>query len=412
MSCVHYQNNELYIEQMSLRDIAAKFGTPSYVYSKSILENNWHAFDKAMHKLNHQICYAVKANSNLAILNLFARLGSGFDIVSGGELERVLLAGGDPNKIVFSGVGKTSEEISRALDVGIYGFNVESEQELNRIQVIAEQKSKVANISLRVNPNINPNTHPYIATGLYENKFGIELDQVLPLAAQISHVSSLKLTGITCHIGSQITEMPPFVEAAECLLNIYQQLKKLGLHMQHLDIGGGLGIRYREEEPPTMVEYAEILTERLRHYPIKFLFEPGRVLVADAGVLLTKVEYIKQTAHKNFAIVDAGMNDLLRPALYGAWQEIQPVQKYAGTEMDYDVVGPVCESADFLGKNRKLVISAGDLLVVEQAGAYGFCMSSNYNTRGRAAEILINGTEMTCIRSRETIQDLLRHEMD
>lgn len=410
MPCFHYHDGELYIEKISLKKVAEKYGTPCYVYSRATLESNWRNVNTAFNAIPHRICYAVKANSNLAILQLFAKLNSGFDIVSRGELERVIAAGGDPHKIVFSGVGKTQYEIESAIRANIYCFDVESEPELARLASIAKQLATPINIALRINPNINPRTHSYISTGLNENKFGIALQDVIPLAQQLSSGSALRLIGLASHIGSQITELQPLLLAVDKLLEIYHQLKELSIHLQHINIGGGLGINYKNEQPPTILDYAQALQQKLAGYPLEIIIEPGRYLVGNAGVLLTRVEYLKPAHPINFAIVDAGMNDLLRPALYEAWQDILPVVKRSIPAKRYNIAGPVCESADFLGKDRQLAIEMGDLLVVDGAGAYGFSMSSNYNSRCRAAEILIDGEDMHVIRRRETINELFAAE--
>ncbi len=416
MSCLHYEYHNLYIENISLAQIAQEFGTPCYVYSRAALTANWLAFDQAFQSMPHRICYAVKANSNIAILHLFAQLQSGFDIVSIGELDRVMAAGGDIKKVVFSGVGKTAAEIERAIKAGIGCFNVESAPELERIAAIALQLKQVVAVAIRMNPDVDPRTHAHISTGLKENKFGIEMSDVIPLARTILTLPQLKLVGIACHIGSQITEIAPFLAAIERLLEMYQQLKNIGGEIQHIDIGGGLGITYQHEHPPAIQEYANAI-QKLFHKifsssqpPCEIILEPGRAIVGNAGVLLTRVEYIKHTPHKHFALVDAGMNDLLRPALYDAWQAILPVTLRAGEKKTYDIVGPVCESADFLGKNRELMIESGDLLAIDTAGAYGFSMSSNYNSRGRPAEILVAGDQARLIRRRETTAELFALE--
>jgi len=412
MMVFHYQNNQLFAENVSLAEIAEKFGTPCYVYSRSIIEKNWREFDDAFLNYPHRICYAVKANSNIAILNLLAKLQSGFDIVSQGELERVLAAGGDPKKIVFSGVGKQDKEIIRALEVGIFCFNVESEPELEKLNLIATQLNTIAPVALRINPNIDARTHPYIATGLNENKFGIELALTLPLCRKIKNLSHLNLVGIGCHIGSQLTELDPFLEALDCLFGLVDQLAFEGIELKHLDIGGGLGIRYQDEHPPTIHDYVSAIRDKLGARQLEIILEPGRVIVADAGILLTKIEYLKHSQHKNFAIVDAAMNDFMRPALYDAWQKIIPVKlDKNNTEQTYDIVGPVCETGDFLGKKRKLAVNSGDLLTICAAGAYGFSMSSNYNSRPRAAEVLVDGSHASLIRKRESIEDLFAHEI-
>ncbi len=410
MQPFHYQHNTLYAEEVSLLDIAKQYGTPCYVYSKKMLLQNWQNFNDAFANHAHRICYAVKANSNLAILNLFAKQGSGFDIVSLGELERVLAANGDPGKIVFSGVGKKPHEISRALSVGIHCFNVESEPELERLNAIAKQHNTIAPIGLRINPNIDARTHPYIATGLNENKFGIAHADALRVIAKIQQLSNLKLIGIGNHIGSQLTELSPFSEAIDRLLELIQHVTAQGIELEHINIGGGLGVSYRDETPPSISDYAATLMEKLRHCPLEVVLEPGRAIVANTGILLTNVEFLKPTEHRNFAIVDAAMNDLLRPALYQAWHDITPVTPKNIASQLYDVVGPVCESADFLGKQRQLAIETGDLLAIHSAGAYGFSMSSNYNSRPRAAEVMVDGQHVHLIRARETIADLFAQE--
>ena len=405
------KKGELCAEDVNLSEIANQFGTPCYVYSRNALENNWRAFDKALADIPHRICYAVKANSNIAILNILAKLDSGFDIVSIGELERVLAAGGDPNKIVFSGIGKKNSEITRALDIGIACFNVESEAELEHIQSIAKEKNKIAKIALRVNPNIDARTHPYIATGLRDNKFGIDISICLSLCQKVTGMPNLQLIGLACHIGSQLTELEPFLEAADCLLKLCDQLTEMGVHLQNINVGGGLGIIYHNENPPPIADYVAALRKKISGRNFEILIEPGRAIAANAGILLTRVEYLKVTDHKNFAIVDAGMNDLIRPALYHAWQTILPTKVHEKfPEKLYDIVGPVCESADFLGKDRKLALKAGDLLAVCATGAYGFSMSSNYNSRPRAAEVMVDGNQAHLIRKRETIEDLFSHE--
>jgi diaminopimelate decarboxylase len=411
MDFFNYSNGTLYAEEVNLITLAQAYGTPCYVYSRATLERHWHAFDQALKNHRHLICYAVKANSNLAVLNVLARLGSGFDIVSGGELERVLRAGGQPNKIVFSGVGKTVTEIRHALEVGIRCFNVESVAELLRLNQIAGEIGTKAPISLRVNPDVDANTHPYISTGLKQNKFGIDIDIAPEVYAQATTLPHLQVTGIACHIGSQLTEVTPFVDALQRIIALVTKLNETGLRLQHLDIGGGLGIRYQEETPPEPKEYIQAFNQVLRDLPYEIIVEPGRAIVGNAGILLTKVEYLKNTAAKNFAIVDAAMNDLVRPALYGAWQKILPVQpRIDQVEQVYDIVGPVCETGDFLGKDRLLALQEGDLLAIRSAGAYGFVMSSNYNSRPRAPEIMVDGKQMKVVRRRETVADLFALE--
>jgi diaminopimelate decarboxylase len=406
-----YRRNDLYAEDVSLHAIAKQFGTPCYVYSRAALEQNFKAFHLALNNYPHRICYAVKANSNLAILNLLTRLGSGFDIVSVGELERVLNAGGDPKKIVFSGVGKKSAEILRALNVGIYCFNVESEVELERINTIAKEANLTAPIALRINPNIDAMTHPYISTGMKENKFGIAYEKVLSLCHKIKTLKNIQLIGLACHIGSQLTEISPFVEALERVKELAAQVKSSGFVLQHLNIGGGLGIVYRNENPPTIAEYVQTIIDHIHHLDYEIILEPGRAITADSGILLTEVEYLKHTEHKNFAVVDAAMNDLMRPALYNAWQNILPVTEHENSVVAiYDIVGPVCESGDFLGRNRTLAISPGSLLAICSAGAYGFSMSSNYNSRPRAPEVMVDKDKCILIRQRETVQELFANE--
>ena len=411
MSYFHYQQNTLFVEDVSLASIAADYGTPCYVYSRAAITQQWQAFNRGFAKLPHLICYAVKANSNLAVLNILAQLGSGFDIVSGGELARVMAAGGDPQKIVFSGVGKQTPEIIAALDAGIYCFNVESATELERIDEIANNQKKIAPIAIRVNPDVDAQTHPYISTGLKENKFGVALVDALELF-QIAHAKkSLNVIGIACHIGSQITSLAPFLAAIDCILALRDKLEKLGIPLAHLDLGGGLGVRYSHETPPLVSEYAVAICERLQSLNVKLLLEPGRAIVANAGVLLARVEYLKSNEHKNFAILDAGMNDLIRPAMYQAYHEILPVQRHnKGVRCHYDIVGPICETGDFLAKDRDLILNAGDTLAIMDAGAYGFTMSSNYNSRPRAAEIMVEGTQTHLIRERENLLELWKNE--
>ena len=412
MDYFNYQGPHLRAEQVKLADIAAQYGTPTYVYSRATLERHYHAFANAAGSQPHLVCYAVKANSNIALLNLLARLGSGFDIVSEGELRRVLQAGGDANKVVFSGVGKAESEIEFALNTGIKCFNVESEAELYRIQQVASRLNKVAPISIRVNPDIDAKTHPYISTGLKANKFGIDINNAVAMYQVAAQASHLKVCGVDCHIGSQLTETQPFLDALDKLLVLIDKLASLGIVLTHIDIGGGLGVTYLDETPPHPAEYAAEVVKRLANYPhLTLLFEPGRAIMANAGVLLTKVEYLKPGQEKNFAIVDAAMNDLIRPALYSAWMNIVPVQLKADLKAQrYDVVGPVCETGDFLGKDRDLAIEPGDLLAVRSAGAYGFTMSSNYNSRPRAAEVLVDGNNTYLVRQREQWQDLWQGE--
>jgi diaminopimelate decarboxylase len=405
-----YRNGELHAEAVPLAQVAERYGTPCYVYSRAAVTETYRAFDTAFAGRDHLVCYAVKANSSLAVLNVLARLGSGFDIVSGGELARVLAAGGDPRKIVFSGVGKTAEEMRRALMAGILCFNVESESELARLEAVAAQCGRTASMSLRVNPNVDPGTHPYIATGLKQNKFGIPYEDALPLYRRAQEMRHLTIAGIGCHIGSQLTEISPFVAALDRVLELADRLQSEGIALAHVDVGGGLGIRYRDESPPAAGEYARALTSRLGSRAWKILLEPGRALVGQAGVLLTRVEYLKHGRERNFAVVDAAMNDLLRPALYDAWHEVRPVRSGSGGP-SYEIVGPVCETGDFLARDRVLDLREGDLLAVMAAGAYGMSMSSNYNTRPRAAEVMVDGAHMHLIREREAVSELMAREM-
>lgn len=407
MDYFSYQNDSLFAENVACKKIAESFNTPTYVYSRATIERHWQAFDDAAGSHPHLICYAVKANSNLAVLNVMARLGSGFDIVSGGELARVLEAGGDPKKVVFSGVGKTEAEIEYALEVGIKCFNVESEAELYRISQVAQSLDKEAPISLRVNPNVDAGTHPYISTGLKENKFGINIDEALELFKWANQQSHLNVQGVDCHIGSQLTDLSPFLDALDKLIILIDQLAKNGVTIKHLDLGGGLGVTYKDETPPHPSEYITVLMQKLQHRTdLTILFEPGRAIMANAGILLTKVEFLKKNEDKNFCIVDAAMNDNIRPALYSAWQNIIPVEKNEAEIFNFDIVGPVCETGDFLGKDRELAVNAGDYLAVRSTGAYGFTMSSNYNSRVRAAEVMIDGDKMHLVRQRETIESL------
>ncbi len=406
-----YQNGRLYAEDVPVTDIAAQHGTPCYIYSRATLERHWHAFDRALQGRPHLVCFAVKANSNLAVLNLFARLGSGFDIVSVGELERVIAAGGDPKKVVFSGVGKRPDEMRRALQLGILCFNVESIPELEMLDQIAGEMGLRAPISLRVNPDVDAKTHPYISTGLKENKFGIDIDSALDAYLRAGQLPNLEVIGIDCHIGSQLTETRPFLDALDRVLALIDRLTANGIRLRHLDLGGGLGIRYNDENPPHPDEYSRAINERLGDRQLEVLIEPGRAIVGNAGILVTRVEYLKHTGHKNFAIIDAAMNDLIRPTLYSAWQAIVPVEtRQAGQPQVYDIVGPVCETGDFLGKGRELNLQQGDLLAVRSAGAYGFTMSSNYNTRPRAAEIMVDAGKIYVVRERERIPELFAGE--
>ena len=411
MDHFEYRNGRLFAEDVPVADIAATVGTPCYVYSRATIERHWRAFDHAFADHPHLVCYAVKANGNLAVLNLLARLGSGFDIVSGGELERVLAAGGDPGKVVFSGVGKRRDELEHALEVGIRCFNVESEAELALLERVAAERGQRAPVSLRINPDVDANTHPYISTGLKQNKFGIAADRALAVYARAAASPHLDVIGVDCHIGSQLTQVTPFVDALERVLTLVARLEQQGVHIRHLDLGGGLGIRYRDEEPPLPADHAAALMAHLRGKPYEILIEPGRAIVGNAGILVTRVELLKPGEDKNFAVVDAAMNDLLRPALYSAWQAIIPVEPRAGGEpRHYDVVGPICETGDFLGKDRELNIASGDLLAVRSAGAYGFAMSSNYNARPRAAEVMVDGGRFQVVRWRERLADLYAGE--
>lgn len=405
------ENGQLFAEECNLSELAAEHGTPLYVYSRATIERHWHAFDKAAGDVPHLICYAVKANSNLAVLNLLARLGSGFDIVSGGELARVIAAGGDPAKVVFSGVAKTEAEMQEALRQEILCFNLESEPELERLNRVAGEMGKVARISVRVNPDIDAGTHPYISTGLKENKFGVPIERALLLYRQAAQLPNIEIVGIDCHIGSQLTELEPFLEAMDRLLALIDRLASEGIHVHHLDVGGGLGVNYSDENPPHPEQYAAALKAKLADRSLQLIFEPGRAIVANAGVLLTRVEYLKEGEDRHFAIVDAAMNDLIRPSLYGAWMNIIPADRSLERPVRrYDVVGPVCETGDFLGKDRELGLASGDLLVVRSAGAYGFAMSSNYNTRPRAAEVLVDGADAHLVRQREPLAELWRLE--
>ncbi len=404
------RNGELYIEDTSLSAVAERFGTPCYVYSRAAFTQEYLSYAQALGTHPGMICYAIKANSNLAVLNLLAKLGAGFDIVSGGELERVLRAGGNPSRIVFSGVGKTAEEMARALDVGIFCFNVESEAELELLAQVAAQKGKVAHISLRVNPDVDANTHPYISTGLKENKFGIAIERAPAVYARAAQLPSLAIKGVDCHIGSQLTQLTPFLDALDRLLLLIDELAGKGIHISHLDLGGGLGVTYRNETPPPVSEYMAAVKAKLGDRKLALMFEPGRSISANSGVLLTKVMFLKPTEHKNFAVIDAAMNDNIRPSLYQAWQEIRAVKPRAGEAKKWDLVGPICETGDFLGKERDLNIEPGDLLAVMSTGAYGFSMSSNYNTRGRAAEVVVDGDQMHLARARETFEDMIRGE--
>ncbi|EJE8675136.1 diaminopimelate decarboxylase [Vibrio parahaemolyticus] len=412
MDYFNYQDDgQLWAEDVSLQALAEQYSTPLYVYSRATLERHWKAFDSAVGQHPHLVCYAVKANSNLGVLNALARLGSGFDIVSGGELERVIAAGGDAKKVVFSGVGKTPAEMKRALELGIKCFNVESEPELERLNKVAGELGVIAPISLRINPDVDAKTHPYISTGLRDNKFGIAFDRAPEVYQFAQSLPNLNVQGIDCHIGSQLTSIDPFIDATDRLLALIDDLKAQGINIRHLDVGGGLGVVYRDELPPQPSDYAKALLGRLEnHQDLELIFEPGRAIAANAGILLTRVEFLKHTEHKNFAIIDAAMNDLMRPALYQAWQDIVPVSPRNGEPQTYDLVGPICETGDFLGKDRALVLQEGDLLAVRSAGAYGFVMSSNYNTRTRAAEVMVDGNQSHLVRQREELTSLWQLE--
>lgn len=410
MEAFSYRDGQLFAEGVALPALAQRFGTPTYVYSRAHIEAQYRAYADALDGMPHLVCFAVKANSNLGVLNVLARLGAGFDIVSCGELERVLAAGGQPDRIVFSGVGKTRDDMRRALEVGVHCFNVESTDELERLQQVAAELGVMAPVSLRVNPDVDAGTHPYISTGLKENKFGIAIADAEAVYARAAELANLQVVGVDCHIGSQLTSLPPFLDALDRLLGLIDRLAARGIHIRHLDLGGGLGVRYRDEQPPLAGDYIQAVRQRIEDRGLALVFEPGRSIVANAGVLLTRVEYLKHTAHKDFAIVDAAMNDLIRPALYQAWMNVVAVQPRRGEGRRYDIVGPICETGDFLAKDRILELAEGDLLAVCSAGAYGFVMSSNYNTRGRAAEVLVDGDEAFEVRRRESVQELYAGE--
>ncbi|WP_409280259.1 diaminopimelate decarboxylase [Pseudomonas sp. KCJK8751] len=410
MNAFNYRDGELFAEGVGLSAIAERYGTPTYVYSRAHIEAQYRSYADALQGTEHLVCFAVKANSNLGVLNVLARLGAGFDIVSGGELERVLAAGGRADRVVFSGVGKTRDDMRRALEVGVHCFNVESTDELERLQVVAAEMGKVAPVSLRVNPDVDAGTHPYISTGLKENKFGIAIADAEAIYVRAAQLPNLEVVGVDCHIGSQLTTVEPFLDALDRLLVLVDRLAECGIHLRHLDLGGGVGVRYRNEEPPLVADYIKAIRERVGDRDLALVFEPGRYIVANAGVLLTRVEYLKHTEHKDFAIIDAAMNDLIRPALYQAWMGVSAVKPRAGEGRAYDLVGPICETGDFLGKDRVLNLAEGDLLAVQSAGAYGFVMSSNYNTRGRCAEILVDGDQAFEVRRRETIAELYAGE--
>lgn len=412
MNHFNYKNQQLFAEDVSVSGIINQYGTPAYIYSRATLERHWHAFDKAFGSHPHLICFAVKSNSNIALLNVMARLGSGFDIVSQGELERVLAAGGEPSKVVFSGVAKSHSEIQRALEVGIRCFNIESIAELHRINEVAGQLGKIAPISLRVNPDVDAHTHPYISTGLKENKFGVSVTQAREVYRLAKSLPNVKITGMDCHIGSQLTELQPFLDATDRLIVLMEQLKEDGIELHHLDLGGGLGVPYNGEEPPHPTEYAKALLEKLKGYAdLEIILEPGRAITANAGILVTKVEYLKANEDRNFAIVDTGMNDMIRPALYEAYMQITEVdQSLVRKKAVYDVVGPICETSDFLGKSRELAIEQGDLIAMRSAGAYGAAMSSTYNSRPQAVEIMVDGDQAHLIKARASFADLWRLE--
>jgi diaminopimelate decarboxylase len=404
------RNGVLHAENVALTDIAVQFGTPCYVYSKQALTQAFNDFQAGLTTTDHLICFAVKANPNLAVLNVFAQLGAGFDIVSGGELARVLAAGGNPQKIVFSGVGKTADEMRAALEAGIFCFNVESASELVRLNQVAGEMGKIAPVSLRVNPNVDAKTHPYISTGLKNNKFGVAFEDAIAVYQQAAAMPHIAVHGVDCHIGSQITEIAPFIDALDRILGLVDVLENHGIHIAHIDVGGGIGITYDDETPPAFKEYTEAILAKLQQKQVKLLFEPGRALVGNAGVLLTKVEYLKPTESKNFAIVDAAMNDLMRPALYDAYHDIVPLRPRAGDTMVYEIVGPVCETGDFLGHHRPLVLEENDILAIKSAGAYAMSMASNYNTRARATEIMVDDNQCHVVRMRENIADLFALE--
>ncbi|RDE70074.1 diaminopimelate decarboxylase [Haemophilus sputorum] len=412
MNYFEYKNQQLFAEEVAIADIIKAHGTPAYIYSRATLERHWHAFDNAFGEHPHLICFAVKSNSNIALLNVMAKLGSGFDIVSQGELERVLAAGGNASKVVFSGVAKSHSEIARALEVGVRCFNVESIPELHRINEVAGKMGKVAPISLRVNPDVDAKTHPYISTGLKENKFGVSVQQAREVYRLAKSLPNVKITGMDCHIGSQLTELQPFLDATDRLIVLMEQLKEDGIELHHLDLGGGLGVPYHGEQPPHPTEYAKALLEKLKAYPnLEIILEPGRAISANAGILVTKVEYLKSNEDRNFAIVDTGMNDMIRPALYEAYMEITEVDQSLNREASvYDVVGPICETSDFLGKARTLSVAEGDYIAMRSAGAYGAAMSSTYNSRPQAVEILVDGAKAHLIKERADFADLWRLE--
>ena len=404
-----YRDGELFAEELPVAQLAERFGTPLYLYSRDALETHYHAFDGAFGEHPHRVCYAVKANSNLAVLQVLAQAGAGFDIVSGDELERVLRAGGEPHNIVFSGVGKTAGEMADALKVGIHCFNVESAAELELLNLVAGELDRVAPIAIRVNPDVDAQTHPYISTGLKENKFGVDIQKAPALYQRAAELPHIKVLGIDCHIGSQLTRLAPFEDALERVLKLLGDLQALGIEIHHLDLGGGLGVTYQDETPPARSDYVQAL---LKHIPgdLPVHIEPGRSIAANAGLFITQVLFLKPTEHRNFAVVDGAMNDLIRPSLYSAWQEIVPVTPHDADCRDWDIVGPVCETGDFLGKDRALALEAGDYLAVRSAGAYGFVMASNYNSRNRPAEVMVDGDQAFLVRARETVDEQLRLE--
>ncbi|HCR45265.1 MAG TPA: diaminopimelate decarboxylase [Marinobacter hydrocarbonoclasticus] len=411
MDHFNYQSNALHAENVSVQTIAETHGTPCFIYSRATLERHLRVYQEAMEDLPHLICFAVKANSNLAVLNVLGRMGAGFDIVSGGELERVIAAGGDPGKVIFSGLGKSTAEIEQALHAGIRCFNVESEAELTRINEIALAHGTQAPVSIRVNPDVDAGTHPYISTGLKENKFGIDIAEAPAVYARAASLPNLDIHGVDCHIGSQLTSVSPFLDALDRVLSLIDTLAEQGIRIRHLDMGGGLGVTYNQETPPQPADYVKALNERLGDRELDLVLEPGRSIAANAGILVTRVEFLKCTEHRNFAIIDAAMNDLIRPALYSAWQAIIPVRPHQDSEeRPWDLVGPVCETGDFLGKDRALRLKAGDLLAVRSAGAYGFVMASNYNTRNRPPELMVDGDQVHVVRRRETLDDQLAPE--
>lgn len=406
-----YRDGQMFAEQVAVADIARDHGTPAYVYSRAAFENHYRAYDNALAGRPHLICYAVKANSNLAVLNVLARLGAGFDIVSAGELERVLRAGGDASRVVFSGVGKQPWEMRRALEVGVRCFNVESDTELDRLNEVAGELGVKAPVSLRVNPDVDAGTHPYISTGLKQNKFGIDIADAPRVYARAAAMPNLDVQGVDCHIGSQLTTTDPFLDAMDRVLALVDRLAEDGITIHHLDMGGGLGVTYDQEQPPSPADYIGAMVERLGDRKLELVLEPGRSIAANAGIMLTRVEFLKCTDEHNFAIVDAAMNDMIRPALYSAWQAIVPTAPRSDVaQKSWDIVGPVCETGDFLGKDRQLALAPGDLLAVRSAGAYGFVMSSNYNSRNRPPELMVDGDRVHVIRERETLDDQLRHE--